>query len=286
MGKRKQSVPQKAGVDKRQCLSWNMLEDAAASKEVIIDDTIDNTTHAETSTKETAESSWEHERKVFVESHTVPEIISGFDGPSPCFRTADLLDIYKLHKEQCLFSIPLLSGARFKQGTWSCVLAGFRLTFSPLPIFVPLPTEELPNVTQCMLYVSNKGEKNIISYEVLEAGNVTSSGKKSSRQRNERSNSLRDVKFWLVDTDLSMECLTALRCKSFQVVIDKFEPRHMCVSLKVFATEAILSHLSCPGQALRCNKQQNQCLMTLLDYFYGIAAPGMLIKLNLYSQTI
>lgn len=280
MGKRKQSAPQKAGLDKRQCLSWNMMEDAAANKEVIVDDTVDNTAHVETSTNETAESSWEHERKVFAESHTVPEFSSSFEtfeGPGQSYRKADLLDIYKLHKEQCLFSIPLLSAARLKQGTWSCVLAEFRLTFSPLPLFVPLPTEKLPDVTQCMLYVSNNGEKNILSYENLEPGNVTSSGKKNIRQRND---SVRDVKFWLVDTDLSMECLTALRCKSFQMVIDKFEPQQMCVSLKIVATEAILSDLSCPSQAVKCNKQQNQSLMVLLDYFYGISAPGMLININ------
>ncbi|XP_045197702.2 E3 ubiquitin-protein ligase SHPRH-like isoform X2 [Mercenaria mercenaria] len=269
MGKRKQSAPQKAGEDKRKCLTWNMMDNAEANKAPLIEDAVENSVYADVTVTDTNVSN--PEKGKVTDLSVAPGKSSSFDEAGPCYRRDSLLDTYELHKENCLFGIPILSELRIKEGSWKCVLAEFEIRFSPFPVFVPLPTDSLPDVTQFTLHVSDQGEKNLLSYEIFEQGERTPSGKRGVKLR--RSSSLRDVQFWLVDTDLPLECLEALKCKSFQVVINRFEPRDKCITLKVFGTETVLSRLSCPGEGVRTTKQQNHSLKVLMQHFYGISVP-------------
>lgn len=267
MGKRKQSVPQKAGEEKRKCMTWNMMDNAASNKDLIIDDTIENVGNISVSKHTSSSQEDKNTSLLSVGSSGYSSFAEEPEGPS--YRNSDLLDIYGLHVQNCSFSIPVFSEPQIKPDSWKCVLGNFQLRFSPHPTFVSLPTDDFPDVRQFILHVSNEGDKNILSYEIIEMGKCTPSGK-----RKQKKSTICDVKFWLVDVDLPLKCLEALKCKSLQVVIRGYDCLDKCVTMGVVGTESILSKLSCPGEAIRSAKQQNQALKVLMHYFYGISEPG------------
>ena len=201
--------------------------------------------------------------------------IASTDTSGPSYRSADLFELYETFVGNCLFSIPVYSKLCIKKEVWRCELAQFQIHFSRDPIFVPLPTDNLPDRTEFSLYVSRDFE-NILSCETGKS-KPTLFGKKKVKNN---STAPTDLKFWLVNADLPFDCLEALDCKSFQVVIDKFESQDKTVTLKIYGTEALLLQLSCPGESIRMAKKQNHSLKLLMEHFYGISAPGIDIFLS------
>jgi hypothetical protein len=277
MGKRKQRPPQKATEEKRKCLSWNMLDNAENTHDLVIDDIDENAENGTVSNKRS--SILTEKEKNNTDFPTVIEGGACFDTTGTSYRSADLFEIYELHADNCLFSIPVYTELCTKKGAWKCELAEFQIQFSPHPIFVPLPTEKLPDITEFSLFVSKDGEKNIFSCETNRFKRELFGRKKV---RNKRKADVTDVKFWFVDSDLPLVCFEALDCKSFQVVIDKFECKNKTVTLKIYGTEALLLRLSCPGEAVRMAKKQNHSLITLMQHFYGITTPGKVLQRFLF----
>lgn len=269
MGKRKQSVPQKAGEEKRKCMTWNMMDNAATNNDLIIDDTIENVDNI--SVSKYISSAQEDKNTTLLSVGSSGYSSFAEEPEEPRYRNSDLLDIYGLHVQNCSFSIPVFSEPQIKPDSWKCVLGNFQLRFSSHPTFVTLPGDDLPDFRQFILHVSDEGEKNILSYEITEVGKCTPNGK-----RKQKKSTICDVKFWLVDVDLPLKCLEALRCKSLQVVIRRYDSLNKCVTMEVVGTETILSRLSCPGEAIRSAKHQNQALKVLMHHFYGISEPGNL----------
>ncbi|KAL4232699.1 hypothetical protein ACF0H5_007387 [Mactra antiquata] len=263
MGKRKQSAPQKADEDKRKCLTWNMMDMPNGDNSLINDDV--EVVNSVINYPVVMETNHSKERKP-LPSESISNEISNI---GQCYRRDDLLDIFNLHVENCLFCFPIQSKMNFKDNDWRCTLAKFKLVFSPSPVFVPLPSNTLPDVEQFTLHVSSEGEKNIISYFV-----PTNTGMKNSKtNRKSKVNIEGDVKFWLVDTDIPVPVLEAFKCKSISVLIDKFDSKDMSIYLEVIGTKMIISNLNFPSEPIRSTKLINQSVKIIMDYFYGISAP-------------
>lgn len=272
MGKRKQQAPRRASEDKRKCLSWNMMDNASNNEGDLINDKIDVIDLTTTSDEAT---------KTVCETHVNARKSVRENNGNLCFGKDELLDIFNLHVENCLFSFPIYSTLELKDNGWKCILAEFSLNFSPSPVFVPLPSNSLPEIRQFTLHVSSEGEKNVLCYHVQDSTSV----KNSKKGGKSKGNISGDVKFWLVDTNIPVHVLEAFKWKKLVVAIDRFNSSNMSIHLKVIGTESFISHLSYPSEAIRPISHVKQSMKHLMEYFFGISAPGKYAQylLNMYE---
>ena len=162
----------------------------------------------------------------------------------------------------------VLRKPKLKPGEWSCDFGEFQIAFQPGLNVIPLP-DSLPDIGECWLYVGIQSDKSLLYFEIPEEeqnSGAAQSSKKKKRQEKKR------ILFWNVDIPLSIECMEALKCNVFQIIIDSYDFKTLTVDLKVIATEAALSTLSFASEPTR-PKKQNQAITTLVEQFYNIQYP-------------
>ena len=263
MGKRKQSAPQRATEEKRQCLTWNMLDGGDQSAQVTVIPDNDPSLLAEQQQAHTQLKADQPQT-----STSESENVVGY-------KNEDLKDIFDLHIETCLFHLIGFQDLQLKEDEWNFELARFKINFSPGPLFLPLPITGLPDTKTCTLSVSAEGEKSVLSFEKHLGNNhignnhhVSSKKKGKSKVEVEK-----EIQFWLVDIDLPYDCLQALKCKNLFLVLEHFDKPQMALTFKVIGTETVLSDLGFASEALR-PRQHNLSLKTLIAFFYRIAEPS------------
>ncbi|KAH3735745.1 E3 ubiquitin-protein ligase SHPRH-like [Dreissena polymorpha] len=269
MGKRKQSVPQKANETTRKQLTWNMLENAPAAASGV--NILDDHDPALLEELEVAESLSSPKKQSKYEAATcnVLEIKRDFSQATsnPSYRRDDLLDIFDLHLQNCSFDIKLYTQQKVKKSGWKFELASFEFQLCPEPLFVPLPVQGLPNVEVFTLHISKEGEKNLISYSV-ENGTTPVSSKSTLKKSSED----KSVKFWLFVSNVPGSILEALRCRTLQVVLDDFDSKNMIFRVKVIGNEDTLTKVLHPSDSIR-PRVLNDSLKTIISHFYGISEP-------------
>ena len=260
MGKRKQTAPVKASEEKRKCLSWNMLEDqsgSSASKPglTLIDDQdprlLQELEDAEQMRKKSKQN------------------ITPSAGSSQSFYASDdIADIFNLHLENCLFYVSILREPKLKPGEWSCDFGEFQVSFLSEINIIPVP-QELPEIGECWLYVGIQDGKSLLYYEIPDEQGQEEMPQKSKKKKIQNK---KKILFWNVDISLSVDCMEALKCSAFQVVIEAYDFKTLTIDLKIIATEVALSNLSFVSEFVR-PKKQNEATKTLVGHFYGIQPP-------------
>lgn len=279
MGKRKQVIPKKVGVTDRQNLTWNMsdMQATGTAVNVIADDDpallaeLENASDVPVKVRKTdgTEAAEESHVEVLAENNTSPRIsFDGLNSELP-YRREDLLDIFDLnvHNSSCNFQI--YQTLKTKKDGWGCELARFEIRFSAAPVFIPFPVNGLANVDNLNLYVNSVGEKHIVAYDKTAGQN----GSSKSKRRSSANGNDRNIQFWLVDVDIPLPCLEALKCRKLQVVMDRFDSEEMSLCVKIMGTEEVLTQLSNPSDAVR-TKMLNTSLKTLMEHFYRISDTG------------
>ncbi|KAL3881583.1 hypothetical protein ACJMK2_028004 [Sinanodonta woodiana] len=173
-----------------------------------------------------------------------------------------IIEIFDLFQEDSEFYITVHSQNPFKPTDWYCTIGQFQMKILPKPLFIQDLGEDLPISTLIRFYVSHIKDRSMLYFKLSDgASNGPSLISKED-----------SIALWLVETVLPFNCLAALKCKAFQVVLANYDPQQKTLDMKILASEAALTKLKFAGEGCRM-KTLNNNLQVLMSYFLGISAP-------------
>ena len=210
MGKRKTSAPRRVNDEKRQFMTWNMIDGATSSGSlsVVSDDDPKLLQEWENSTLS----------EVGQKDHTLDKLSNK---ETDCCKgvagTSDILnlnDTFNTYLEKCVYCITIVDRLRTKPEEWSCEIGRFDICLISDSHCVAVPQSGLPQCSQCWLYVAEGDDKSMLYFELQKEIECVKGVK-------EKCGDPVSSVFWCVEVHLPLPCLDGLQLKSFQVIMHK-----------------------------------------------------------------
>ena len=246
MGKRK-GVPKRADEEKRQCMTWNMLDSNAQP-----------TLHILSNEDTKASQEVRSEEEASTSQHKLSPVSSDFYPNDP--HTVCSKDLAKLI-DFCDFYLSVYGKLQGDSTRWHSELGRFTLQLDQTRGQYPI---QLPESEQFWFYVSEENTASFVYFELEE-----------NDENNIPITVATQPFHYKARTALPYGCLEGLCLKHFQLVSTGYDPDRGEMGIAVYILESLLTKPQFPSEGVRLRK--NNCsLQRIMKYFYGIEYTGKL----------